>query len=160
MEVSAVLINLIDERSSSPSENLLAGDIKRVVTDALNDISARGVAAVRGDVRRAETEEARGRSYASVTGSSRSEVRVSRDPTVELSNTTSFLVVPKDDMKDRFTLSQATKETLCNVFKPADCGLKVKRLIHARDSGVRIEAFSSDIEKSRPWSCQNWTYDM
>ncbi|KAL6427135.1 hypothetical protein ACFW04_008637 [Cataglyphis niger] len=89
----------------------------------------------------------RSKSYASVAGSSGSEVRVSRGPTVELPNITSFLVIRKDDSADKFTSSQATKETLCRMFKPADCDLKVRRLTHACDSDVRIEAFSPDIEK-------------
>lgn len=55
--------------------------------------------------------------------------------------------MPKDGDADKSTSSQVTKETLCRVFKPADYGLKVRRLTHARDGGVRIEAFSPDIEK-------------
>lgn len=69
-----------------------------------------------------------------------------RGPTVELCNTTSFLVVPEEGKKNNYASSRDTRETLCRVLKPADYELKVKKLSYARDNNVRIEAFSPDIE--------------
>ncbi|KAL6416763.1 hypothetical protein ACFW04_014840 [Cataglyphis niger] len=77
----------------------------------------------------------------------RSEICVSRGPTVEMSDTISFLVVPSENKRDKYVSSQVTKDTMCRVLKPTDCDLKVRRISYARDNDVRIEAFSPDIEK-------------
>ncbi|KAL6431975.1 hypothetical protein ACFW04_007425 [Cataglyphis niger] len=68
-------------------------------------------------------------------------------PTVEMFDTTSFLIVPNENKRDKNVSSQVTKDTLCRVLKSADYGLKVRRISYARDNGVRIEVFSPDIEK-------------
>ncbi|KMQ89589.1 putative 50 kda protein in type i retrotransposable element r1dm [Lasius niger] len=149
MEVSAVLINLLDERSTAA--NLSAGDVRKAVAEVFDDLGGRCISGSETSNvgSRGGFPNVVGRSYASVAGFSGSEVRVSRGPTVEISNTTSFLVVPKENAKDKFVSSQVTRKTLYKVLKPADCGLRVKRLSRARDSGVRIKAFSPDIEKFR-----------
>ncbi|KAL6419007.1 hypothetical protein ACFW04_011636 [Cataglyphis niger] len=87
------------------------------------------------------------KSYVSVVGASGSEICVSRGPTVEMSDTISFLVVPSENKRDKYVSSQVTKDTMCRVLKPTDCDLKVRRISYARDNDVRIEAFSPDIEK-------------
>ncbi|KAL6421363.1 hypothetical protein ACFW04_014700 [Cataglyphis niger] len=51
--------------------------------------------------------------------------RVCRDSTVDVSDTTSFLVMPSENKRDKY----------------------VKRISYARDNGVRIEIFSPDIKK-------------
>lgn len=149
MEVSAVLINLLDERSTTA--NLSPGDVKKAVVEVLDDLGGRHISG--GKINnvgcREGVQNPGGRSYASVAGSLGSEVRVLRGPTVEISNTTSFLIVPKENAREKFVSSQATRETLYKVLKPADCGLRVKRLSRAQDCGIRIEAFAPDIEKIR-----------
>lgn len=87
------------------------------------------------------------KTYATVAGSSVTEVRVSRGPTVEIPDTASFLIVPKENMREKFHLSRATRETLCKVLRPADCAMKIKKLTNARDGGVRVEAYLPDIER-------------
>ncbi|KAL6421397.1 hypothetical protein ACFW04_011790 [Cataglyphis niger] len=79
-------------------------------------------------------------------------VYISQGPTVEVSDIISFLVVPSENKRDKYVSSQVIKDTLCRVLKPADCGLKVRRISYARDNGVRIEAISSDIEKIKAHS--------
>ncbi|KMQ83091.1 putative 50 kda protein in type i retrotransposable element r1dm, partial [Lasius niger] len=127
MEVSAVLINLLDERSTTA--NLSPGDVKKAVAEMLDDLGGLRISG----------------------GETRSEMRVSRGPTVEISDTTSFLVIQKENARDKFASSQVTRETLYKVLKPADCGLRVK-LSRARDCRVRIETFAPDIEKIRTHS--------
>ncbi|KAL6421187.1 hypothetical protein ACFW04_013740 [Cataglyphis niger] len=61
--------------------------------------------------------------------------------------TISFLVVPSENKRDKYVSSQVTKDTLCRILKSADCSLNVRRISYIRDNGVRIETFSSDIEK-------------
>ncbi|KMQ88323.1 hypothetical protein RF55_12214 [Lasius niger] len=70
---------------------------------------------------------------------------------VELPNTTSFLVIPEEKAVDKFTSSKITKETLCRILRPADCGLRIKKVTYAGGSGVRVEAVSPDIEKIKAY---------
>ncbi|KAL6418568.1 hypothetical protein ACFW04_012005 [Cataglyphis niger] len=129
MEVSTVLTSLIDERSTSYT----AVDIKKVVVEVLDDLNRKAISNVRSNIIFAGVTREKSKSYASVVGISGSEVRVSRGPTVEV--------------RDKYVSSQVTKDILCKILKPADCGLKIRRISYARDNGTRIEAFSPDIEK-------------
>ncbi|XP_050456456.1 uncharacterized protein LOC126854106 [Cataglyphis hispanica] len=147
MEVSTVLTGLIEERSASAS--CTAKDIKEAVVEVLEDFNKKVANNVKSNVSFAGAAAEKSKSYASVVGASGTEVRVSRGPTVEVSDTTSFLIVPSENKREKYVSSQVTKDTLCRVLKPADCGLKVRRISYARDNGVRIEAFSPDIKKIR-----------
>lgn len=87
--------------------------------------------------------------YASVASTSRTEVCVAGGPTVRLPGTSSIVISPDNEHIDKYTTSQETKEMLCKVFKPSNCGLRVKRISLAGNRDVRIEAFSPDIERIR-----------
>lgn len=145
MEVWVVLLNLLDERSTSAC--ILAGDVRRVVTEVLDKYDGQGSSNVRTGDRVTGSPAKQPRSYAYVAGSFGAEVHVSRGPTVELTDTTSFIVVPDYKHADKYASSQATMETLCKVFKPSDCRLRVNKISFASNNGVRIEAFSPDIER-------------
>ncbi|KMQ92761.1 putative 50 kda protein in type i retrotransposable element r1dm [Lasius niger] len=75
------------------------------------------------------------------------EVRVSGGPTVELTDTTSFIVAPGHKHVTKYDSSQATKDVLCRVLRPSDCGLRVNRVSLTRGNGVKIEAFSPDMDR-------------
>ncbi|KMQ84041.1 putative 50 kda protein in type i retrotransposable element r1dm [Lasius niger] len=120
--------------------------VSEVLDEKLDERDSRGSSWV-SDGRIAGPSVEHPASYASVAGSSRAEVHVSGGPTVELAGTTSFIVVPDDKHAVKYASSQATRETLSKVFKPSDCGLKVNRISYTRNNGVRIEAFSPDMDK-------------
>lgn len=148
IEMSTVLINLLDERSISG--NVPAMDVRKVVVEMLDDLGRHNILKKKSDGCLGRAGNSGGKSkgsYASVIGCSGDKVSVTRGPTVDLPNTVSFLVVPEEKIKESYTTSQITRETLCKVFKPAEYGLRIKKLTYAKDSGVRIEAFSPDIDK-------------
>lgn len=151
LEVSAILMGVLDERTVS-SASLSAGEIGRIVAEVLDDHHKKTVHNDRnncqvGGVGGASQVGSGKKTYSSVVALSGSEVRVSRGPTVQLADTASFLVVPRENMRGKYKSSSITKETLCKILKPADCALKIKKITHARDCGVRIEAHAPDIEK-------------
>lgn len=118
MEVSVVLLNLLDERSMSAC--ISVGDVRSVVAEVIDSHKSQCSLRRRtGDLSVGSRDE-QPRSYASVTGSSGAEVRVSRAPTVDLTNTTSFVVVPDHKHAVKYASSQATKEALCKALKPSD----------------------------------------
>ncbi|KMQ82974.1 putative 50 kda protein in type i retrotransposable element r1dm, partial [Lasius niger] len=47
---------------------------------------------------------------------------------------------------------EVTRETLFKVLKPSDCGLRINRVSLTGNKGVRIEAFSPDIERIKAHS--------
>lgn len=145
MEVATVLVNVLEERSSS--KDISAEDVRKVVEATLDTIGGQ-----RRDLKIDEKfkgKENKGtRTYASAASAiAAPEVHVSGGPTVELENTTSFLIMPDVEKQDRFNSSQETKDALSRVFKPSDCGLKVKKISLVRNNGVKIEALSPDIER-------------
>ena len=147
-EVSAVLLKLLEERPLSSCISV-AEEVRRVVTEVMEEHEGRFVPEAR-DVRfPAESTPRRVKSYASVVGSGGVEVRVSGGPTVESTNTTSFMIVPDQQHASEYPSAQATREKLCKIFKPSDCGLKVKRISNSLKSAVKIEAFTPDLEKVR-----------
>lgn len=95
---------------------------------------------IASDVRRA--------SYATAVGG-KSRVRVSGVPAVDVPKLSNFYIVPDNNSQNENipSSSQATKEMLCRIFKPSDCGLKINRITFARDNSVRVEAQSPDINK-------------
>lgn len=145
MEVSSFLINMLEDRSSNM--NVTAGVMKKAVTDALSDFHERNSSALSLDGLSKGTLSEDHRSYASIVRSAKPEVRVSGGPTVELTNTTSFIITPDTKNRDKYESSQETKEALRKVFKPSECGLQVNKLTRAKNNGVRIEAISPDLEQ-------------
>lgn len=90
-------------------------------------------------------------SYASA-ALGRPKVNVSKGPTLDVAPSTSFMIVPDKKSASRLTTFAATKETFCNVFKPADCALRINKVVLAKGNGIRIEAYSPNLEriKSHP----------
>ncbi|XP_011861446.1 PREDICTED: uncharacterized protein LOC105558396 [Vollenhovia emeryi] len=143
LEVSTVLVNKLDEKIAH--RRMAGEDIRKVVEETLAS-SGRGLCAGCKEARNGG--EGRGRaSYASIARSPAPEIQVSRGPTIELPKTTSFMIVPEEESRSKYTSSQEVKETLCKVLKPAECGLRVSRLTLVRDGGVRVEALSPDLGK-------------
>lgn len=147
MEVSTVLVNLMEERAAG----LTAGDVRKIVGEELDShrkmiLNKHEGGACCTSTCQSSTPIAKPRTYASAVGDARPEIRVSRGPTVEPTKTTSFFVLPVEDRAGELLSSQITKDTLCKVLKPADCGLKINRISFARGNGVRIEAMSPDMD--------------
>ena len=136
MEISTVFTYMLEERMSS--NNLTVEDVKAVVEEVME--VTRGAA----DERR-ETA----RSYASVVGPSKTEVRVPGGTAIETQNTTSFLIVPDDGSSSKFASAQEIRETMSKVFRPADCGLRINKLTLMKSGGVRVVAQSPDLDKVR-----------
>ncbi|CAL1671737.1 unnamed protein product [Lasius platythorax] len=145
LEVSTVLVNKLEVRIAPG--RLMEEDIRKVVEETLVVSSGRGLCA--GSEGACNGGEGSGRavSYASMARSPTPEVRVSRGPTIGLPRTTSFLIVPEEESRSKYTSSQEVKERLCRVLKPAEYGLRVSRLTLVRDGGVRVEALFLDIGK-------------
>lgn len=85
--------------------------------------------------------------YASVTASCSSRIRVAGGPTVEMPTSTSFLIVPDEDGFKKHTSSKATMETVCKVLKPSEHALRINKISLAHKNGIRIEANSPDMER-------------
>lgn len=131
MEIATILINVFDERITSSASK--TGDVKRIVGDELNAFRGRGLSS---SVCHSGNSE-KSKSYASVVGNSGHKD----------SNISSFIVMPDEAGAGKFPSAQVTKETLCKVFRPADCELKIKKILLVRNNGVRIEALSLDLKK-------------
>jgi len=142
MEVSTVLVNLLEEKSSY-LENIK--DIRKVVDNAIGMKLTQRDAVLELN---SELKPQTGRkiTYATI-ASTPDSVRVSRDSTVQVQPTTCFFVVPSDKNSEKFKSSRDTKETLLRHLKPAECGLKVNKILPALNNGVRIEAITPDLEK-------------
>lgn len=110
---------LLGERTMST--NLTTDDVKRVLEEVL--VKNCDSFDSRNNDNRAGLAGAQPRSYASAVGSAGTRVRVSRGPTVELTGSISFLVVPDEKCGSKYTSSQVTKDTFHKVFKPLECGL-------------------------------------
>lgn len=141
IEVSSVLTNLLEEQSTV----VTAGDMRKVVAEALEDLKNCKTGEGGDDGGTDVMVSRRGKSYASVVSAALPKVHVAGGPTVGVTNTTNFLVVPDQKSKDVFRSSQETREALFRVLKPSECGLKVNRVSSARNNGVRIQAFSPDL---------------
>jgi len=145
LDVSSVLAHLLEEKSSGKT---MVREIKGVVEDALRKSEERIMDATGLRVAEGESGEAcRPVSYASAVGSIKPKVHVSRGPTVEVQDSTSFLVVPQEDGSNNYPTSQATKDALYSVFKPSDCGLRINNISYARKNGIRIDAASPDLKR-------------
>lgn len=146
LEVSAVLIDILEVRSNAC---VSAEDIKNAVAEALQgsegDVRAGGAEKEKGESKFPSVVQPSFASYASVAGSSRTEGGVAGGRMGGLPGTTGIMIVPDNEHLDKYATSQATKDVLCKVFKPSDCGLKVNRVSLAGGRGVRIEAYSPDI---------------
>ena len=72
---------------------------------------------------------------------------MSRGSTLEVPTFTSFFVVPEENYGDRFTSLYDTKKIVLDVFRPAQCALKVNKIAYAPNKGIRIEANKPDLAK-------------
>lgn len=79
-------------------------------------------------------------------------MRVSGGTAIEAPNTTSFLIVPDESSSSKYVSAQDIKETMSRVFRPADCGLRVNKLMLMKSGGVRVVAQSPDLDRVRAHS--------
>ncbi|KAL6419272.1 hypothetical protein ACFW04_014001 [Cataglyphis niger] len=145
MEMSTVLISLIDERLT----NCTAIDIKKVVVKVvvvLDDFNKKTISNVRNNIilRELQVRKANRMRRLLVLRDLR---YVSRWVRRWRCLTPLVLLWCRVRIRGINMFSQVTKDILCKVLKPVDCGVKVRRISYARDNGIRIEAFSPNIEK-------------
>lgn len=147
LEVANVLTNILEDRSVL-TEGSLEEAVRRAVTDALRDGHVLTHSSQSNKPHEGNNDVELPLSYASAVSSASvsSRVQVSHGPAVDVPNLSSFFIVPENEGGE-LTSSQATKDTLCRIFKPSDCALRVNRITPARGNGVRIEARSPDIAK-------------
>lgn len=141
-EISTVLINLLEERSAY--SRAVADNIKKAVSEALDERDSDS--ACGGNNSRVPSLM-RSKTFASAVGASAAEVRVAGSPALRPANTTCFTITPDEGSATKFPTALSTREALCRVLRPSECGLRVNRISLARDNGVRIEAFSPDLDK-------------
>lgn len=146
LEVTTVLSGILEERDASASVSAegLVRTVKDAVVEALGEGVLASVSSKLDGLSNADREVGKSSTYAAVIGK-RSEARVPPGPAAKVSELSSFFVLP--DTASGLTTSQATKDTFCNVLKPADCALKVNRITLTHGNGVRVKAFSPDIAK-------------
>lgn len=58
--------------------------------------------------------------YASVTRSTASAVRIARGPTIPVKKSTNIFVMPKKDIQDKFASSKDTRESFQRIIKPVE----------------------------------------
>lgn len=144
MEVSTILINLIEEKER---KGLTIDNIKKTILDVMEEHKKPDVIVMATDQEGPVRNVAP--SYAAIVGTSAPTVNVSRGPSLEVPTTTSFLIVPNEENATKFASSQATREMIYKVLKPSDCALKINKIALARDNGVRVEANSPDLDRVR-----------
>jgi len=135
LEVATTLTNLLEERSADSTEV-----IRNAIRNALEDIKVHK-ATMAQDITSAPT------TYASVAARDVSKVHASHGSSFEVPKTASFMIMPDGENADKYASSRDTRETVCRILRPADCDLKVRRVMNARNNGIKIEAVSPNIEK-------------
>lgn len=146
IELTIYVASLLEERAESGCADL----VRRTVLEALE--ADRKRSAISGDRGDGGASSNNGPTWSSVVNSPPHGIYMPRGPAVDVPVSTSFLVVPSSDSARSFASSQATKDMLQRVLKPADCGLKINSVRLARNNGLRIDASSPDIDriKSHP----------
>lgn len=143
MEVSTVLVNLLESRSADVDS--ISDGIRKAIDDAVyTSLKRHSQQASAGGSGPTTTQQ---KTYASVVDSAEPQVRVSRGPTVKVPTFTCFLVIPDEKNAENFKSSGETRDALFRSFKPADCGLRVSRVTTAPNNGVKIEAVRPDLDK-------------
>ncbi|XP_020295237.1 uncharacterized protein LOC109860519 [Pseudomyrmex gracilis] len=137
-ELSTLYLYLLEERKN---DSLSPESVKNIITQALSQFN------VESSRENHDTGSGTPRSYASVTRASVSAIKIARGPAIPVKKSTNILVIPKKDTQEKFASSKETKETFKKIIKPVDFNLKVNRIMSTRNKGVRIEAFSGDIDK-------------
>lgn len=147
MELTGIVSQLIGSDNRT-TEALTVDDIRKVLRETLREESER---TERLRVARSETGGLgeRARTYASVAGSVSERVQMGRGTNVEVPVATSFLIVPEGKNVKKYNSSQATKDEVSKIFKPAECGLRIDNVYLARGNGIRIEASNPDMARVR-----------
>lgn len=123
------------------TEISLTGNLKRVVEEAVEKIC------IKNKQQTVATGKLVSRSYAAVAGAPKNNVILSNGSIMEIPSATNFMVVPDESHADKYTSAKETKNVICKVLRPSDCGLRVHKVSLARNSAVRINADTPDLEK-------------
>lgn len=76
-------------------------------------------------------------------------VHIAGGKKVAVVNSMEFYIQPNSSAKTKFTSSEQVKDKLRSAINPAMYGMKVTRLLKARDNGVRVVVEAVDLEKLR-----------
>lgn len=136
VEVSLTLINLLEMREREVD---LFHNINKVVKEAVDNINDK--------VKPVSAPFESIGSYATAVRSSNRKVVLPHGSQLEIPSETNFFVMPDKNQTNKFKSAQETKEVVCKVLKPSDCGLRINRISLARNNAIRISANSPDLER-------------
>lgn len=117
-------------------------NIKSAVREALEEFKEGGLIVTGQSVVGKENAK----TFASIVTSSPKPKVYLRGHEMEVSETTSFLVVPNEANMKKYKSSQETKDAVCRLLNPADYALRINKILLAKNNGVRIVS-SPDIGK-------------